>query len=244
MRKEKNVSYLYICLAAVLTLQILLSLGLRPERAKWGNVPNAPSELAYRASFLSDTALAHRMVATLLQNFGGSGGRTIALKEYNLEHIGEWLKLGHKLEPRSDYLPFLAAYYFSATQEPEQLEPIVDFLAEAGRGEGKEDWRWLSNAVYIARFELKDMDLAVKLADELAAMYQPGMPALIVQMPAFIQLQMGKKEASYNIMIELLKTSSDDMHPNEVNFMVDYICNRLLEGEARRKHPLCQGETE
>ncbi len=240
MNLKKTSSLVYMFLFVALSLQILLSLGLRPERAKWGNVPNAPSELAYTAAFLGDKSLAHRMVAILLQNFGGSGGRTIPLKEYDLDNVAEWLDLGHTLESRSNYLPFLAAYYFGATQEPQYLGPIMDFLAKAGRGGDKEDWRWLSNAVYMARFQLEDFDKATALANELAAMYRPGMPALIAQMPAFIQLQIGEKEASYNIMMELLKTSADDMHPNEVNFMIDYICNRILEGVARANHPLCK----
>ncbi len=240
MNLKKPQFLVYAFLVIALTVQILLSMGLRPERAKWGNVPNAPSEWAYKSAFLGDISLAHRMVATLLQNFGGSGGRTIPLKEYDLEKVAEWLALGHRLEPRSNYLPFLAAYYFGATQEPEYLEPIVDFLAEVGRGNNKDSWRWMSNAVYTARFQLEDIDKATKLADELAAMYRPGMPALILQMPAFIKLQIGEKEASYDIMMELLKTSADDMHPNEVNFMIDFICNRILEGSARANHPLCK----
>jgi hypothetical protein len=29
------------------------------------------------------------------------------------------------------------------------------------------------------------------------------------------------------------------MHPNEVNFMVDYLCSRILDKEEAKLHPLC-----
>lgn len=221
-------------------LQILLSLGVRPERAQWGNVPDAPNMVAYQSSFLGDSSLAHRMVGMLLQNFGGSGGRVESIHEYDMHKVAQWLALGFELEERSNYLPFLAAYYFGATETKSELEPLIDFLAEVGRYDDDDNWRWLSNAVYLARFRAENFEKAVVLADELATMYKPGRPALIAQMPAFIQLQIGDKDAAYAIMLELIKESSETMHPNEVNFMVDYICTRTLSPKKALENPLCQ----
>ena len=134
----------------------------------------------------------------------------------------------------------MAAYYFGATETKSELEPLIDFLAEVGRYDDDDNWRWLSNAVYLARFRAENFEKAVVLADELATMYKPGRPALIAQMPAFIQLQIGDKDAAYAIMLELIKESSETMHPNEVNFMVDYICTRTLSPKKALENPLCQ----
>ena len=49
---------------------------------------------------------------------------------------------------------------------------------------------------------------------------------------------MGDDEAAYLFMRGLLAESHEGMHPNEVNFMVDYICNRLDIPQARND-PLC-----
>ena len=40
-------------------------------------------------------------------------------------------------------------------------------------------------------------------------------------------------------MIEVLKESAQDLHPNEVYFMKDYICERILDEEEAAIHPLC-----
>ena len=65
------------------------------------------------------------------------------------------------------------------------------------------------------------------------------MPAMMMQMPSFVQLGIGDKEASYRIMTELLREEADNMHPNEDNFMVDYICTRLLTAAQKDSDPLC-----
>ncbi len=49
------------------------------------------------------------------------------------------------------------------------------------------------------------------------------------QMPAFVQMQMGNKQAAYEIMVRMLASEQDNLHPNEVNAMVEYICTRALE---------------
>lgn len=219
--------------------QALFSSKIQYERSNWSNVPEAPARTAYVASFLGDETLAHRVLGNLLQNFGGSGGRFVAIGDYDMENVAEWLYLGNSLDPKSEYLPFLAAYFFGASQDKEKLRPIIAYLEEVGTSGGKEKWRWLVQGVILARFELKDTELALRLANKLASLWRPGMPAMMVQMPAFVQLGMGEKEASYQIMTELLREEAENMHPNEVNFMVDYICTRLLTETQIESDPLC-----
>ena len=44
----------------------------------------------------------------------------------------------------------------------------------------------------------------------------------------FILQEEGQSELAYKIMLNILISNADAMHPNEVNFMTDYICNTLL----------------
>lgn len=139
-------------------------------------------------------------------------------------------------------MPFLAAYYFSGTQNPEQLYPVVDYLRVVGKYPEADKWRWLGQAVILAKHKLKNQPLALELAQELAATYRPGMPAWPKQMPAIVASDMGDKELAYSLMVEILKSSADTMHPNEVNFMVDYICNTILSPVQKAGDALCKGQ--
>jgi len=48
------------------------------------------------------------------------------------------------------------------------------------------------------------------------------------QMPAFILQAEGQSELAYKIMLNILISNVDTLHPNEINYMQDYICNTLL----------------
>lgn len=220
----------------------LLSRYVAPILPQWANIPPAPSELGASAAFLGDRELAYRSSVLSLQGFGNSTGQDKALKEYNYDHLGQWLWLGDTLNSRSDYGPFLAAYYFGATQNPDQLYPIIEYLRQIGKDSYGEKWRWLGQAVFLAKHRLKDQKFALDLADELAATYRPGMPLWPRQMRAIIASDMGEKDLAYGMMVEVLKSSSDNMPPAEVNYMLDYICNTILDPVQKSQDALCQGQ--
>ena len=59
-------------------------------------------------------------------------------------------------------------------------------------------------------------------------------------MPAMIKLEQGDKQSAYQMTIRILQDGAEDMHPNEVNFMIDYLCNRILDKAESVNHPVCQ----
>ena len=232
----------YILLLATLAAQVGVWTQLRTKQAAWGNVPPAPSERVATMWMLGDRQMAYRTIGIMLQNMGDSGGRVTRLQDYNYTRLGRWFMLEHALDERSNFMPLLAAYYFGATPEAKDLDPVIDYLSLVGESSYSAKWRWLSQAVYLARFKQNDQDKALRLSYKLADMYKPGMPAWVVQMPAFILAQKGDQEAAYDLAIQILKDDSQNMHPNEINFMVDYICHRILNEAQAAINPLCTSE--
>lgn len=211
----------------------------RPLKPVWANVPPVPSHGGAAILTLGDEQFAYRAMATMIQNLGDSGGEVTPLYKYDYDRLGQWFNLADSLDRTSNHIPILAAYYFGATQNPDQLDPVIDYLAMIGQRPYSEKWRWLAQAVYLARFRQEDYDKAMGLAQLLAAIWHPGMPGWARQMPAFVAAQMGDKQASYEIMLSILKDEAENMHPAEVNFMVSYICERLLDPEEAAKDPVC-----
>jgi hypothetical protein len=69
----------------------------------------------------------------------------------------------------------------------------------------------------------------------------PGdMPPWARQMPAFVNMAMGNKQASYELMVRMLKSGADKLDPNEIRAMLDYICDQTLTPDAAAKNALCQ----
>ncbi len=235
---EKRVEF---CLAVALVANIFLWFHLRAEQSVWANVPPAPDENVAAAYGLGDSSFAYRINGLQLQNLGDTGGRVTALEDYNYEELGRWFFLQDTLDEQSDYIPYLAAYYFSNAQDVQLIEPVIDYLHHVGVKPEPHKWRWLAQAIYLARFRMKNYDKAFSLAQVLAKLDIDNAPTWVKQMPAFIKGQSGEKEAAYALMLQILKTNGEGMHPTEMYSMRVYMCTRLLSEEQAVKNPLCDG---
>ena len=206
----------------------------------WANVPFAPSRESIMASSVADDEIAYRMIGYFLQNAGNVGGRYESLRSYDYKSLGDWFFLSQSLDERSNFVPFLAAYYYGGLDEKtEKLDYVIDYLTSQGQLEYPQKWRWLAQAVFFARYKQKDLPKALRIAN-LVTNLKTDVAPWARQLPAFVHLNMGDKQAAYEIMIRMLSTEAERLHPNEVNEMVNFICKRALEPPEAAKNPLCQ----
>ena len=52
----------------------------------------------------------------------------------------------------------------------------------------------------------------------------------------------GEKEASYQLLVSILRDKGDQMPIAEVNATRAYICEQILTPEQVKENPLCEGE--
>ena len=188
-------------------------------QAEWANVPPVPKQEKASMLALGDKELAYRSYAIMLQNLGNTGGRGVALKKYDYAKLKDWFFLTDSLNPLSDAVPMLASSYFGAVDDPQKIEHVLDYLAVAGARPEGEKWRWLGHAVFLARHIQKDNDRALELAYKLSANKNPNLADWAKQMPAFILQDEGQSELAYKIMLNILVSNIDTLHPNEINYM-------------------------
>ena len=119
------------------------------------------------------------------------------------------------------------------------IVPIVEYLDVIGQRQHGEKWRWLAQAVFLARFRLNDMDRALDLANKLAQAKDGNIPVWARNMPVFILNAKGEKQGAYALMLEILKTSHTKLHPEEVNEMKNYICSVILTPAEAAQNPIC-----
>lgn len=205
-----------IALVITLFLNILFWFHVRYMQASWDNVPPPPDKKFAAVYGLGDTSFSYRLNGVMLQNMGDVGGRTTSLKDYDYNRLTKWFFLQDSLDPLSNYVPYLATFYFGAVQEPEKFRPVLEYLKEVGMRPYGEKWRWLVYAIQMAKNNMGDKDKALELAYILSSINYDDTPAWVEQMPAFVLTDKGKKKEAYALMLEILKTSADKMHPNEV----------------------------
>jgi hypothetical protein len=209
--------------------------------AQWSNVPPAPSIERAEVAGFSDKQFSYRVNGLMLQNLGSVGGQAINLRDYNYSELKKWFLLQDHLDERSNFTPLIAAHYYGAVDTPSKLSHVLDYLKIVGARPYDDKWRWLGHGVFLARYTMKDNDKALELATILAANNDPDIGTWARQMPALIHQAEGNTNEAYTIMMNILKDSVDELHPNEINFMKDYICNTILIDELREsKPPLCQ----
>ncbi len=229
---------LYFVFILALILNISFWMQAKHVREAWSNVPYPPSRECLSMMSLGDDQIAYRMTGYFLQNLGSAGGRSEPLSAYNYELLEKWLFASNDLDPYSNYIPYLAAYYFSASQNKEQVQYLINYLNTNGQVDAPEKWRWSAQAVYLSQFILGNNEQALRLANELAM--REGISAWAKQLPAFINIKMGNKEAAYGVLLSMLESERDRLAPEEINQIVDIICNRTLDKVDAAQNPLCQ----
>lgn len=189
-----------------------------------GIVPDVPGERAVRALSFGDEQAFFRLLSLNIQSSGDTFGRFTALYKYDFNRLYHWFTLLTKLDGQSNYLPSMATYYFSQTQNPNDVKYIVDFLEDYTQGREKEKWWWVAQASYLAEHKLRDTERALRIAERLRGIR--GIPLWAQQLAAFIHEKRGEFGEALAIMEEILKDPSQ-YSQGELNFMKYFIDERL-----------------
>lgn len=204
----------------------------RAIKPEMGIVPDVPGDKAVRALSFGDEEMFFRLLALNIQNSGDTFGRFTALYKYDFNKLYHWFKLLDGLNHESNYLPAMASYYFSQTQNKAQVKHLVDFLSEYTDGRPKEKWWWVVQASYLSSHRMKDSERALELANRLRGVR--GIPIWAQQMSAFLHEQRGEFGEALAIIEEVIK-HPEDYSQGELNFMryfVDERLNRLEQVKA------------
>lgn len=197
-------------------------------------VPPVPSKLSVKALAFGDEAFYFRTQALKIQNAGDSFGRFTALKLYDYEKLYHWFTLLDTLDSESNFVPAMAAYYYSQTQNTPDVKYVAKYLEEHAERDLYNKWWWMGQAVYLANHKLKDKDWALSLAKKLASTPRDDIPLWAKQMPAFIYEQRGEEQQALMIIADILN-NLDNIKPGEINFMRYFVEERLK--QLIEEHP-------
>jgi hypothetical protein len=202
-------------------------------------VPSVPSEVAVKAISFGDSQFFFRVLGIQIQNFGDTFGRFTPLYQYDMGKMENWFRLLDTLDNTSDYIPTMASFYFSQTQNTKDVIHMVNYLRDHSEGRLDTKWWWRAQAVYLANHKLEDPDLALELA--LPLVKTKNVPPWVNQLAAFIYEKKGEFEDALAIMQEVEK-NADNLTPGELRFIEYFVKERLgaLEKKMDGKQPAGQ----
>ncbi|MBL0318555.1 MAG: hypothetical protein IPP74_04585 [Alphaproteobacteria bacterium] len=222
---------LILCLASQITFWYNTK-GIKPEMEI---VPNPPGERAAKALAFGDEQFYFYELAFMIQNAGDTFGRFSAFNQYDFSKLYRWFLLLDTLDSRSNLIPSLASYYFSATQQKDDVRYIVNYLEKHADHDINHKWWWMYQACYLANHTLGDKELALKLAYKLAKTDAPGVPIWVKQFPAFIHAELNEDQEAL-VVIKRLLDNEKNLDQGEVNFMNYFIKLRLDKIEGKKEH--------
>ncbi len=191
-------------------------------------VPDVPGKETVKALSLGDEQFYFRLLAMQIQNSGDTYGRFTPLREYDYAKLKEWFLLLDTLDNKSNFIPSLATYYYSQTQNVPDVRYIVDYLVAHADGRVEEKWWWLIQAIYLANHKLENKELALEVGKPL--MNAKEIPLWARQFPAFIYEQMGEPMQALYVIEHVLKSmENQELDQGEFNFMKHFIEERLKE---------------
>ena len=138
------------------------------------------------------------------------------------------------LDSKSNYIPSLAAYYYSLTQNHQDVIYIINFLNDHADKDPEKKWWWYYQALYLANSVYKDKDLAIKMAEKLKKYSPDSAPLWTKQMLAILLSDKGEKCEAIRVISGILeeyeKPGKDrSISDNEINFMKFFIQQRMEE---------------
>jgi hypothetical protein len=191
-----------------------------PDRDLLAPVPT--SRMRDATSF-GDPQFLFRIDSLELQDAGDTGGRIVPVQNYDFGIVIGWLRVLQYLDDRSAIPIELASGYFGQSQNTAYVRPIVEFMRENVALRPQARWKYLFQAVYLAQRRLRNDDLALATAYQLASYDFPDVMPLASMMPAFILEDLGRFREARAIIEKTRKRFAGRLSADDDKFIHNYL---------------------
>ena len=188
--------------------------------------PQAASDLALPPSaasvriFSLGEPLAWAKLANLsLQAYDNQPGISLPFKHLDYRRIEAWLARILELDPDGQYPLLAASRLYGAVDDPARQRRMLDFVQRQFLLDPNRRWQWLAHAAFVARHQLRDLNLAVRYAESLRLHAKsPRVPSWARQMEIFLRADMNEYETA-KLLLGALLASGEVTDPSEYRFL-------------------------
>jgi len=154
-----------LALCAQLTLH---ALSPRPV-AEMRTLAPAPSVAHAQVASLGQPVAAAKTLNLWLQAHDYQPGISIPYSALDYQVVRGWLELILALDPRGQYPLLAASRLYALLPDPARQRLMLDFVHEQFANDPERRWRWLAHAALVAKYQLQDLQLALKYARSITA---------------------------------------------------------------------------
>jgi len=201
-----------------LTAQVLWHQRLPPLPGAIQSLPQPPSIEQLRVFSFGEPVASAKLLMLWLQSFDNQGGKFLSYRQLDYTTLAQWLERILQLDSRSQYPLLVASQVYSTIPDPQRMRIMLELVYQKFFENPHQRWPWLSQAAVLAKHRLKDLPLALKYAQAIAAHATVDMPLWAKEMRIFILEDLGELE-QVRLIIGGLLASGQIKEPNEIKFL-------------------------
>jgi len=225
LRPERPVSDVPLPILAALLIGLAAQIAwhaLRPPPlAGAEELPEPPAFAALYGVSLGEPASMARLLMLWLQAFDNQPGISIPFQRLDYERVRSWLGLILRLDPRSEYPLLSAARIYGEVADASRKRIMLDFVRVEFLKDPDARWPWMAHAVYVAKHQLRDPELALELARGLRLhATAANVPSWARQMELFVLEDLGDVEGA-KVLLGGLIESGVVSDPHEIRFLME-----------------------
>lgn len=197
-----------VLLIIFLLLQVTLwQLYIKNIKVEFTITPVPPSKLSVMLMSFGDEQFMYRKLGRTIQDAGDDYGTTTPLKDYDYSKLQHWFYLLDELDYESNYVPSIAGFYYSSSQNIEDSRYVIEYLEKNADHDPIKKWQWYNTAVYLASYRLNDKDLAIRISEKLMKINDDSIPMWAKTAGIFLA---AKKDHDICKAIELINLLGED----------------------------------
>ena len=177
------------------------------------------SAAAYRGAAMGSEQLLGYLLAIRLQLHENQAGQHFRYSLIDYDLLVDWLDQISDIYPDTEYPMLLASRIYAQTGDHERLRKILGFIERRFDDNPQLHWRRMAEASLIAKHKLEDLELALRMAEKIAA--QPTeveMPHWARDIQFLLLADLNELESAIAIIQALLQSGSIT-DPDEMRFL-------------------------
>ncbi len=218
---------------ALLVIMFLLQIGLQGrlpvQQAAARDLPEVPNMDILQLTTFGDRIVLSKVLMLWLQAFDNQPGISLPFRQLDYLKLRDWLAAIMSLDPQSHYPLLSASRVYGEVSDASRKRIMIDFVRQQFNQAPTERWEWMAHAVFMAKHQLKDLQLALQLAREIShSVPVNSAPAWARQMELYILEDMDELESAKVLVGGLLESGQiTDEHE------LRYLQQKLTELEQR-----------
>ncbi|MCP4433305.1 MAG: hypothetical protein GY806_20200 [Gammaproteobacteria bacterium] len=226
------IGFLILLVAQVVTHQFLM----QQQKIRYKPLSEPLTATIYRGLSMGSIQLLSYLMAIRLQLHDNQAGKHIRYSALDYTKLVKWLDLIYQLNHQSEYTMMLASRVYSQTSDKDRLRTILNYIERTFTVDPQLHWRRLAEATVIAKHQLNDLELALKMAEKLSS--QPAsvqMPRWARDMQFIVLGDMNEYESTIAIIVALLQSDAVN-DPDEARFLKEkllYFQQKMSESQQK-----------